>query len=65
MVLKKWILTCQRGKHRGQAIIDESLQYFTLPFPRNAPILEDVNAGNITLDNIETPSIEDELFTES
>nr|DAN32971.1 MAG TPA: DNA polymerase B Like Replicative Helicase [Caudoviricetes sp.] len=62
---KKWILTCQRGKHRGQAIIDESLQYFTLPFPRNAPILEDVNAGNITLDNIETPSIEDELFTES
>ena len=60
---KRWVLTCQRGKHRGQSIIDENLLYFTLPFPRNAPILEDVNTADMTLDRIEdTQNVEDALF---
>ena len=60
---KRWVLTCQRGKHRGQSIIDENLLYFTLPFPRNAPILEDVNTADMTLDSIEdTQNVEDALF---
>ena len=44
---KKWHLTVQRGKHRGVGIIDDSLMYFTLPFPYRAPILENINDENV------------------
>lgn len=44
---KKWHLTVNRGKHRGVGIIDDSLMYFTLPFPYRAPILENINDENV------------------
>ena len=40
---KKWCLTFQRGKHRGQGILDDNDLYFVLPFPYKAPILENIN----------------------
>lgn len=41
---KQWCLTFQRGKHRGQGIIDDNDMYFVLPFPPKAPILENINS---------------------
>ena len=39
-------LTVQRGKHRGAPILDEKFHYFALPFPKRAPILDDVNGDD-------------------
>lgn len=55
---KQWHLTFQRGKHRGQGIIDESKLYFTLKYPPLAPIPE-----NYYDDDVETNYTEDEDFT--
>lgn len=39
----KWHLTFQRGKHRTPGILDDDKMYAVMPFPYNAPIVEDVN----------------------
>lgn len=49
---KKWCLAVQRGKHRGQPIIDDSLLYFVLPFPHKAPILENINDSNFKIEEL-------------
>jgi len=36
-------LTVQRGKHRTPNILPEEKMYFTLPFPKGAPIKENLN----------------------
>jgi len=36
-------LTVQRGKHRTPGILDDDKMYFTLPFPKGAPIKENLN----------------------
>lgn len=50
---RQWCLTFQRGKHRGQGIIDDSDMYFYLNFPHKAPILENINSNDDTLTSSE------------
>ena len=40
---KKPVLTVGRGKHRIPSILDEDKKYFTLKFPKGAPIKENIN----------------------
>lgn len=51
-VNRKPFLTVQRGKFRDPAIIDDELLYCMLPFPKNAPILDDLNSEHGDLDTI-------------
>lgn len=40
---KKPVLTVARGKHRTPNILDDDKMYFILPFPKGAPIKENIN----------------------
>jgi hypothetical protein len=51
-VNRKPFLTIQRGKFRDPAIIDDDLLYTMLPFPKNAPILDDINNVDQDIDAI-------------
>lgn len=42
-IKRKPFLTVCRGKHRTPGILDDDKMYFTLPFPKGAPIKENVN----------------------
>jgi hypothetical protein len=44
---RKWVLTVQRGKDRTPGILDDDKMYFVLPFPKGAPIAEDINEDNV------------------
>lgn len=59
---RKPYLTIQRGKHRGQPIIDDADMYFTLPFPYKAPILENINDPDDIVNTEEVDNLEDQLF---
>jgi len=43
----KYVLTVQRGKHRRPGIIDDSKMYCTLPFPKQAPIPDNVETASV------------------
>jgi len=43
-IQRKPYLTVQRGKHRTPGILDDDKMYFTLPFPKGAPIKENLNS---------------------
>lgn len=43
---RKWHLFVGRGKHRNPKIIADEDKLFVLPFPKNAPIVENIEGGN-------------------
>lgn len=59
---RKPYLTVQRGKHRGQPILDDADMYFTLPFPYKAPILENINDADDVVNTAEVDNLEEQLF---
>lgn len=45
---RKWFLGVRRGKDRQPGILDDEHMYFTLPFPKGAPIAENINEEGST-----------------
>ena len=60
---RKWVLGVKRGKDRQPGILDDDKMSFILPFPKGAPIKENVNdAGSDKLDPMDLMKSDDGKF---
>lgn len=60
---RKWHLFIGRGKHRGLNILDDEFKQTVLAFPRNAPILEDINeTDDLIQDDSKLSENNDDVF---
>lgn len=53
----RWVLTVQRGKDRQPGIVDDSKLYTILPFPKKAPIPDNINENGE--DDIDSETMDD------